>query len=190
MDLYKFHAKSAILKGYEEANDIVPARIIPKLGKEKLTAKQIQTLTKHAKLAYKYALVTKKPFPEGEKVLAKDPEYVYWYAINVLGKRFPAGEDVISKDNDYAFYYAQDVIKGPWPKGEDAISKDAGSSYSYVYEIIKGPWPKGEDAIAKDPEFAVPYAKFYLKKRFLKAEPIIAKSKYRHEYELHFGIEL
>ncbi len=119
MDLYKFYSKPEALKGYDEADDIVPSRIL-KLAKsgKKLTDKQEVTLAKNAEHSYSYAYILKKPFPKGEDAIAKDAQYSYIYANDVLKKPFPKGEDAIAKDSYYSYLYARYVLKNPFPQGE------------------------------------------------------------------------
>lgn len=106
MDLYKFHANSAILQGYKEAKYIVPDRIRKVIfNNRQLHPKQLKNISKHSNLAFYYALTLKRPFPEGEDAISK-----------------------VAKD---AMGYARYVIKGPWPKGEDAIAKN--SHYKRMY---------------------------------------------------------
>ena len=126
---------------YAEADQIDPSRVyaMAELGTQ-LTPRQINTLAKNAEYAYEYACnIIKGPFPEGEDAIATDAEYAYNYAIDIIKKPFPAGEDAISKNAWYAYLYAYDVLKSPWPKGEDAISKDAEYAYQYALYVLKLP---------------------------------------------------
>jgi lambda repressor-like predicted transcriptional regulator len=191
MDLYKFHKTPKILHGHHEADDVVPSRILNSMDNDRpLNKKQIETLLKHPNTAYRYARHLGKRFPEGEDIISKDPKYAYWYASQVLEEPWLKGEEAILKDPFYASYYARDILNKRWPKAEDIIAKEADAAYIYAKYVIKGPWPKGENAIATNVDYALPYAKIVLKKRFLKAEDTIKYSKYRVEYERHFGIKL
>jgi|WetSurMetagenome_2_1015567.scaffolds.fasta_scaffold798585_2 lambda repressor-like predicted transcriptional regulator len=139
MDLYKYHAKSAILQGHHEADDLVPERImkIVRTGK-KLTQKQ-------------------------EDVISKDKNHAYEYAVNYLEKPWPKGEDAIAKDSWLAYRYAH-FFRKPFPKGEDAISKNATWAYWYAAEILTRRWPKGEGTIAKSEYYAdLYYQRFGIK---------------------------
>ena len=72
-----------------------------------------------AKYVYRYAYdVIKGRFPEGETIIATDPEYAYYYACNVIKGRFPEGESTIATDSRWAYLYARDVTKGRWLDGE------------------------------------------------------------------------
>ncbi|MEM4460769.1 MAG: hypothetical protein QXY70_01365 [Nanopusillaceae archaeon] len=139
-------------------------------------------------LIYEYArkVVEGKVDDELEDIIAQDPEYSFYYALNVLKGPFLKGEDVIAKDPQYSYLYAFDVIGGPWPKGEDAIAQDPCWSFHYALNVIKGPWPKGEDAITQSAYFSYQYAKEVLNDRFKKGEDVIIKDRFHLDYYLDF----
>jgi hypothetical protein len=43
----------------------------------------------------------------------KDPEWVYYYAHNVIRDRWPEAEPTIMKDPEWAFWYAHQIMKDP-----------------------------------------------------------------------------
>jgi hypothetical protein len=59
---------------------------------------------------YSYCFM-KKPWPEAEKVIAKEKEASMLYAGRVLRSRFPAGEEAISSDPEYCLAYSLFVLK-------------------------------------------------------------------------------
>ena len=133
--------------------------------------------------AYEYALEIHEPFPEGEPIIAKDPEWAFYYAKDVLNKnRFPLGELAIAKDPEWAGCYALDVIKSRWPEAEPAIAKDPWYAYNYARDVIKGQWLEGEPIIAKDPSCAYKYALNIIKDRWPKAEETILNSQFKQKY--------
>ncbi|MEM3509400.1 MAG: hypothetical protein QXL51_00665 [Candidatus Aenigmatarchaeota archaeon] len=117
-------------------------------------------------LIYEYArkIVEGKVDDELENIIAQDPEYSFYYALNVLKGPFLKGEDVIVKNPQYSYLYAFDVIGGPWPKGEDAITQSAYFSYQYAKEVLNDRFKKGEDVIIKD-RFHLDYYLDFLKSR-------------------------
>jgi hypothetical protein len=136
--------------------------------------KEKPELTTDAKKAFMYAnWLSNGPWPPGEEAIAKDAEWAYYYAKDVLKpagiKRFIAGEKAIAKDPEKAYWYARYVLKGPFPAGEPAIAKKYADDYvqtvlepagitdftahaaanakkpdkAYIYAHRKGPWPAG-----------------------------------------------
>ena len=73
------------------------------------------------------------------RAIAKDPEWAYRYAKDVLKGQFPLGEPTIAEDPQWAYYYAAEVLKGPFPLGEPAIAKDPGWAYEYAKEVLNLP---------------------------------------------------
>ena len=65
----------------------------------------------------------------------------------------------IAKDPEWAYWYADEVLKGPFKLGEPAIAEDSMRAYWYAAEILEGPFPLGEPTIAKDPRRAYWYAR-------------------------------
>lgn len=116
---------------------------------------------KSAESSHMYAVhVIKGRWPEGEPVIAKDPEWAYRYARDVIRGRWPEAEAVIAKDPKYAWRYARDLIKGRWPEAEAVIAKDPRAALDYANEVIKGRWPEGEATMRKDPRFWGYYMNF------------------------------
>jgi hypothetical protein len=119
--------------------------------------------------------VLKKLFAAKEKEIAKDPEWAYEYARDVIRGRWPEAEAVIATDPEWAYEYARDVIRGRWPEAEAAIAKDPKRAYRYAGNVVRGRWPEVEAVIAKDPEWAYLYAKDIIRGRWPEAEAVIAK---------------
>ena len=107
-----------------------------------------------------------------ETVIAKDPQWAYWYAVDVINNnrfplkriRWPEGESAIATDPEYAYGYADYVIDGGWPEGEPAISTHPQWAYWYAVGVIKKRWldigkPEAESTISKDPEWWREYKK-------------------------------
>ena len=64
--------------------------------------------------------------------MAKDPEYAYYYAVNIIDGRWPEAEEAIANEPDFAYFYATDVIEGRWPEGEPAIATDPRVAERYI----------------------------------------------------------
>ena len=60
----------------------------------------------NSKWAYEYTSEHGKD-KELEPIIAKSAEYSYMYADEVLSDEFKLGEKAIAKDSDYAFWYAK-----------------------------------------------------------------------------------
>lgn len=53
----------------------------------------------------------------------KDPEWAYYYSVNVIKGRWKEGEEVIKKDPEWAYWYSLNIIKSRWPEGEETIKQ-------------------------------------------------------------------
>ena len=73
---------------------------------------------------------------------AKIPS-IAWDMANTNAQRRKL-EHLWAKDAQYAFWYAREIIKGPWPPGEAVIAKDPKVAYHYAVVVIKKPWPPGD----------------------------------------------
>jgi len=62
-------------------------------------------------------------------------------------KRLKFAEPKIAKDPQWAYMYALDVIKGPWPEAEPSIMKHPYMAYMYARAILKKRWPEAEPYI-------------------------------------------
>ena len=78
------------------------------------------------KYAYLYSAIieSESRFLEAESVIAKSPEWAYYYAKNILEKRFQEAEPVIATNPQYAYLYARDILKQRWPEAEPTILTD------------------------------------------------------------------
>ena len=94
------------------------------------------------------------------RAVAKDAEYSFHYAADVLKKSFPLGEPTIAKDAGYSCLYAVEVLKGPFPLGEPIIATDTEYSLFYAMDALKGPFPLGEPAIKQNARIASRYRHF------------------------------
>jgi len=128
--------------------------------------------------------VLKKLFSKGEKEIAKNPQFSYVYAQDVIKGRFPEGEAAIAKSPYLSSEYARYVIKGRWPKAEATIAKNPRLAYDYAGFVIRGRFPEGEAAIAKDPAISYAYARDVIKGRWPEGEAAIAKDpRWAYEYK-------
>ncbi len=135
-------------------------------------------IMKDPEWAYKYVNnILHKPWPEAEPYIAKNPQYAYNYAANILyEKRFLEAEPYIAKDPHWAYWYAKNILHRPWPEAEPYIIKNPKYASNYANYILKRSWPEAEPIIKKDPWAACEYAKRALRgKRFFEAEPYIIK---------------
>jgi hypothetical protein len=102
-------------------------------------------IAKNAKYSYMYAdkvlryadKVLRDEFKLGEKAIAKDIKYSFWYAKYILKDKFPLGEPAIAKDSYYSYLYALDVLEGPFKLGEPEIAKDEYYSKEYTQNVLK-----------------------------------------------------
>ena len=74
---------------------------------------------------------------ELEPIIAKNAEYSFWYAIEVLDDRFELGEKAIAKDYYLAYRYAKLILNGPFKLGEPVIAKNEFYSKTYTRDILK-----------------------------------------------------
>lgn len=86
-----------------------------------------------------------------EHAVGKSAKYSYNWAMNILDKKpFPEGEEAIARNPNLSMQYAWYIIKGKWEKGEDAIATDAWQSVRYAQFVLGGRFPKGEEIIKTD----------------------------------------
>ena len=72
-----------------------------------------------------------------EPIIAKNAEYSFLYAIEVLDDRFELGEKAIAKDYYLAYRYAKLILNGPFNLGEPVIAKNEFYSKKYTQEVLK-----------------------------------------------------
>ena len=72
-----------------------------------------------------------------EPIIAKNAEYSFLYAIEVLDDRFELGEKAIAKDYYLAYRYAKLILNGPFNLGEPVIAKNEFYSKTYTRDILK-----------------------------------------------------
>ena len=72
-----------------------------------------------------------------EPIIAKNAEYSFWYAIEVLDDRFELGEKAIAKNYYLAYRYAKLILNGPFKLGEPVIAKNEFYSKTYTRDILK-----------------------------------------------------
>ena len=58
---------------------------------------------------------------ETEHIIAKDPEYAYLYAGDIIQGRWPEGEKSILSSEQYIVRYSIDVLKRRWKRGEQML---------------------------------------------------------------------
>lgn len=163
-------------------------------NKVKLDENGEKLIALSAENSYYYARLLKGRFELGEPIIAKDAEFSYRYAEEIIKGRFPLAEKVIIESalwdlptsriyGSFAFQYAKKVIGGRWKELECFILDQPKISVSYCLDIINDEFPyenptrflEAEHFIAKDPECAVIYAKHIIKGRWEIAEPYIAQ---------------
>ena len=138
INLYKLHSKPKTLFGYARMMKVprIAWEMTNNEQKDKLKSLWLQDPW----YAYRYALLTKKPWPEAEPVIAQDSYASSDYAHIVLQDRFPAGEAAIARDPELAMLYAVYVIKGPFPQAEAVIANDEeepANAHSYAVFCLK-----------------------------------------------------
>ena len=97
--------------------------------------------------AYQKCKKENRRISELEKNIATDPEYSYYYALQIIEGPFESGEDTISKDSEWSYKYAFYILDKQWELSEEAISKDPEYSYWYARNVIKGPFEKSHHII-------------------------------------------
>lgn len=108
--------------------------------------------------AYSYSIHTGKRFERGEPAILTRPIYIISYIKYIIRKPWPEGEQILAKDPEYAVEYARlFYLPNRWPLGEKSIKTNA--KYSYEYANLLGQrFPEGEPSIAQDPHYALKYA--------------------------------
>ena len=105
-------------------------------------------------------------------IIKRSPEYIFYYARNVIGGRWPEVEHTLMLKPKYAFHYAEYIL-----------AKDPEWTNMSGHE--NGRWPEAEPYIMKD-ETAYDYAKYILKRRWPEAEPLIRQSIWWKRYKDNF----
>jgi hypothetical protein len=75
MNLYQFHKNPHLIHGHKQADEVVPDIVWNKYSHDP------------------------KELKKREDALAKDPEYAYMYALDILKKPWPKGEATIAKNH-------------------------------------------------------------------------------------------
>jgi hypothetical protein len=84
--------------------------------KQKRNLLMEKIIAKNGQVAYLYALkILRAPFPEAETEIAKLPKWAVKYARFVLGKRFLKAEKNISRHPEYCYEYYNHIIKQKLP---------------------------------------------------------------------------
>lgn len=109
------------------------------------------------------------------------------YAVHILKKPFPEGEALIATSVDNAYRYAAGLLKSPFPLGEAVISTDAEYSYYYATQVLQAPFPLGEAAIAKDAHYFKKYKELFPESQVV--EPAPPKVKDKEYYEKKIKVE-
>jgi hypothetical protein len=75
----------------------------------------------------------KEEHPYFRKKCLENPAWAYCYAAYALdGQRFPEGEELIADDPELALRYAITIIKGRWPMGEFSITSKENMTQHYA----------------------------------------------------------
>lgn len=194
MNLYQLHTNPKSLKHHDDAHENVPklawvsvinADTSSKERVEEMKRKE-HVWAKDPSTAFSYASWTNRPFPLGEKALAKNAEYAFRYATRITKKRFPEAEKEIAESN-FAYDYTMAIIKGRWPIAEKKWLKQFAENHSRAPDMLmmddyiklyfpNKKWPEFEQTLlkVKDAERLYAYASIILRKPFPEAETIIA----------------
>jgi len=125
---------------------------------------------------YEYVFIHAKDNPEYLKILLQSPKWTFSYICNMLKhERWPEGEKTILKNPEYIIDYAYAVIKGRWPEGEEVLLKNGNVQWlcKYAKNIIGGRWREAEEYIKKDSYYAGMYAVNIIEDRWREAEETI-----------------
>jgi hypothetical protein len=150
---------------------------------------EIKLINKNPKAIYHYSLFMKKPYEKGEKVLAKNVQYSYYYLdffyndIKKNSSRLQLFEKAISNDAEHSYEYAIFNKKGRFELGEKTISESSSFSFVYARDIIKGKWELGENTISKDGYYSLEYSSEVIKDMFPKGENAIKNDDFWEEYQ-------
>lgn len=71
-----------------------------------------------------------------ERLISKNSEYSYYYALEILKGRFELGENAISKDSEYSLFYAKEALGERFRLGEKAIIEDTVWFEIYIEDIF------------------------------------------------------
>jgi hypothetical protein len=125
--------------------------------------------------------VLKIIFENGMKIIEENPENVYKFAIEFIGKspegEWPQGEKSILKTQEplLIYKYARDIMGGRWKEAEPIILEDPETALEYARDIIGGRWKEAEPFIMRDPKIAYKYARDIIGGRWKEAEPFIMR---------------
>ena len=81
-----------------------------KLSKRPLPYRDV-AYEKHPELAWEKYKDNPEELKKREHLWVTNPEWAYYYALEVLKKPFPLGEAAIASDPYYAYSYARDVLE-------------------------------------------------------------------------------
>lgn len=81
MNLYDYHKNPETLRKHKDREDIVPSLIKARILKQlPINKKQLLVVKSNPQLALEYAInVIKDRWPEGEDIIATDPQVLTWY---------------------------------------------------------------------------------------------------------------
>lgn len=151
MNLYTFYNHPANLKGHDQKHELIPDEIrrrirTPMAKPSNFSEQQMDVIKRHANLAYEYAhfVLKDKPFPDGEKAIAKTPSTSSAYASDIIKNRWKPGEAVIAKQPLFAYQYARYTINGRFPEAEETILKSIEVACKYARYVLNKRWPELE----------------------------------------------
>lgn len=73
---------------------------------------------------------------EMEKIISKNGEIAYFYALRVLHRPFPEAEPAIAKHPNWAVRYARFIIRKRFNIAEESIATDPRWCYEYYRHVI------------------------------------------------------
>lgn len=124
MNIYKYFIKPEELNGYSRRYELSPELAYQWASSNidsEIPKNILNTIAKSPLIAYNWANITGKPFPEGEAAIAKNTRTSFSYAKNVLNDEFLKGEEVLADDITHALYYAINIKKSRFKKIEPQV---------------------------------------------------------------------
>lgn len=135
-----------------------PKYAIQKARKGKtLNRWEIEEIAKIPEMSLKYALTTKKRFPEGEAGLFQDPLVALDYSKRVMRGQWPEAADSFaalletcwSREKIIREYFISNGIRHASVE-RTILERSTGFVCAYAEHCVKGRWPEGEKALLGD----------------------------------------
>jgi hypothetical protein len=136
--------------GKMRVSKVIPVRQVNKSDKEwEIIGK---AACKDPEYAYWYAIdVDQKSTGETRTAVCTNPYYAYWYAINVDQKPTEETRTAACQDPGYAYKYAKNVDKKPTDETRKAACQDSYHAYWYAIDVDKKPTKETRAAACQDP---------------------------------------